>query len=958
MKRIATLLPAALLATLAAAQGALHVKETKLSNGLTVWINEDHTQPKVIGAVVVKAGAKDCPGTGIAHYFEHILFKGTDKIGTTDYAAEKPWLDSIAARYDALAAEKDALRRQDIQRDINRLSQKAGEYAIPNEFNNLISRFGGTGLNAFTSFDETVFINTFTPQYVAQWAELNSERLVSPVFRLFQGELETVYEEKNMYSDNMLAGALEAVQARVFAGTPYASPILGTTESLKNPRLSEMKDFYDKYYVAGNMGLMLCGDVSADSVVPLLERTFGRIRPGEAPPSAPFAPEEFRPGDELKVKLPIPVVKAEGFLYRAPTDRDADNAAFELAVALLSNDAETGLLDSLANDYRLMMAIADKVDAFKELGLAGVGYVPNLPFGTKRKARKRCLEQVERIKEGGFSDAALEALKTEKLRQAERSFEDLEQRAYLMVGAFSHGCPWDYVLQKRDRIKAATRADVMAAARKYFDTERRLRLVKKFGKYPKEKVAQPGYVPVTPKHPGAKSAYAEALERMPVAESAPELVDFGRDATTVRLNGLATLYAVDNLLNDIFELQLIYHKGTLADPKLAAVAEYVLSIGTDSLSKQALGRELQAIGAAVDVKAGKTAFTITLSGFDDKLQPALRLLRQLMDQTKPSRKMFRNLVSMEKIADKAFLQEPASIATAICEMLAYGQASAYLNRLTPSGLKAMDGGQLVDLFRQVQENELSIVYSGRLAPAEVEATLRRHVPIERVERPQADASRRLRACPEPAVYLFDFPEARQTVVGAYLQLPAAPDSATRARQRLWSEYFGGGMSSLLFQDIREFRSLAYYAYGQLLPAPHRHPDWPTGYVALLGTQSDKAMSALGVLDSLFRAMPLREGNIAAAKRGIMNSVHNDRPAFRDMGRTIALWRASGYGDDPRRPLTECLPAMGTADVEAYYSGSVKPMSRAIIIVGDKRKLDMGRLKAYGRVVELKREEFF
>ena len=119
---------------------ALEVKELTLSNGMSVWLNEDHSQPKVFGAVVVNAGAKDCPNTGIAHYFEHIMFKGTDEIGTIDYQAEKPWLDSISACYDKLSATKDPTQREAIQKDINRLSQIAGEYAIPNEFNRLISK--------------------------------------------------------------------------------------------------------------------------------------------------------------------------------------------------------------------------------------------------------------------------------------------------------------------------------------------------------------------------------------------------------------------------------------------------------------------------------------------------------------------------------------------------------------------------------------------------------------------------------------------------------------------------------------------------------------------------------------------------------------------------------------------------------------------------------------------------
>ena len=224
MKKILLVALAALffVPVVAQEQSVLQVKEAKLSNGMTVWLNEDHSQPKVYGAVVVKAGAKDCPNTGIAHYFEHILFKGTEEMGTVDYQAEKPWLDSISAKYDQLAATKDEAQRLLIQKDISRLSQKASEYAIPNEFNRLISKYGGSELNAGTSWDFTFYHNIFTPQYMAQWCWLNSDRLINPVFRLFQGELETVYEEKNMYSDDMMSMATERVLAELFQDQPYA----------------------------------------------------------------------------------------------------------------------------------------------------------------------------------------------------------------------------------------------------------------------------------------------------------------------------------------------------------------------------------------------------------------------------------------------------------------------------------------------------------------------------------------------------------------------------------------------------------------------------------------------------------------------------------------------------------------------------------------------------------------
>ncbi|MBQ6208404.1 MAG: insulinase family protein, partial [Prevotella sp.] len=239
MKRIITSMSALFVAINMMAQvpQELQVKELVLGNGMTVWLNEDHTQPKVFGAVVIKAGGKDSPNTGIAHYFEHIMFKGTDRLGTIDYSAEKPWLDSISAQYDLLAKTTNVESRATIQKHINELSLRAADYAIPNEFNRLISRYGGSGLNAATSYDMTYYHNSFLPQFIEQWCILNSERLIHPVFRGFQGELENVYEEKNRSADGM-GDVLETIMKTLFHDQPYAYPILGSTESLKNPRLS------------------------------------------------------------------------------------------------------------------------------------------------------------------------------------------------------------------------------------------------------------------------------------------------------------------------------------------------------------------------------------------------------------------------------------------------------------------------------------------------------------------------------------------------------------------------------------------------------------------------------------------------------------------------------------------------------------------------------------------------
>ena len=254
--------------------GPLTVKQYKLDNGLTVILNEDHSKPQIFGAVVVKAGSKNDPhdATGIAHYFEHIMFKGTDQIGTLNYPAEKVFLDSIVMMYDQLYLTKEEKARHEIQMKINQLSLKASEFAIPNEVDVLLRDIGSSGLNAYTSLEQTVYHNSFPSNQIGKWMDIYSERFRNPVFRLFQSELETVYEEKNMYADNPMSMMFENLLKTFYKKHPYGQQTtIGTIEHLKNPRLSKMMEYFNTYYVANNMALVLCGDFDTEKVIPLIQ---------------------------------------------------------------------------------------------------------------------------------------------------------------------------------------------------------------------------------------------------------------------------------------------------------------------------------------------------------------------------------------------------------------------------------------------------------------------------------------------------------------------------------------------------------------------------------------------------------------------------------------------------------------------------------------------------------------
>lgn len=939
------------------AQTTTAVRELTLSNGLTVWLNEDHSQPTVYGAVVVKAGAKDCPNTGIAHYFEHLLFKGTDKIGTTDYAAEKVWLDSISAQYDLLAATTDSRRRADIQRHINDLSVKAAAYAIPNEFENLITTYGGTGLNAYTSFDETVYHNAFVPQYLAQWCEINSERLRSPVFRLFQGELETVYEEKNMYADQMVVQAAEAVQRHALAGTPYAYPIIGSTESLKNPRLSEMMDFYNTYYVAGNMGLVLCGDVQTDSIVPLLERTFGRIRRGQAPHAPAATLRSLRGTKGIKVKLPIPIVKAVGYAFKAPTEHSADYLPFMVATKLLYNDSGTGLLDSLSGENKVMALAAGGYD-FKDFSIYGFGAVPNLPFGTKKKAARLCWQQVERLRQGNIDPALLEAAKLETRRAMDTAMEHADSRSRLMVNAFSHGLAWASVVGRSRAIDQITPADVARVARTYFNDDS-LKITKTFGRYPKERVAQPGYKALAPANAGKQSAYAKALAGMPRAAVEPKVVNPGRDATHRQLAPLANLYTVANNINPIFNLQLVYRHGSRNDRRIAALPGYLNTVGTNRQSHRQLRRALQQLGATLSVSATAGELTVTLTGYDSHLEQAMALLSEFLTGPERNEKKYREMVKRVRLEEKSFAKDNNNLATAALAMAAMGEQSAYLRRMSARELRRMDGADMAQLFGQVQQHQLDVVYSGTAAAAEVARLVSRHVPLDRVQTPWHYAERMLQPSSEPMVYLLHTPHARQTIVCTYRQTAPMTSWRDRALLNLWGNYFGSGMSSVMFQDIREFRSLAYTAHGNALRPDFRHAaNAPCGYTTRMGTQADKAMQAIEILDSLLRHMPLREANMAAARHELVNQTNNSYPTFRTLGRAVADLRLLGYGAAPEQQVLQQLPSLQLDDVNRFYQTHLQHRPYVTIVVGNKRSLDPSRLNKWGKVVELRTQDVY
>ena len=936
---------------------ALKVKEYRLENGLTVWLNEDHSQPKVFGAVVVKAGAKDCPDTGIAHYFEHMMFKGTDRIGTLDYESEKVLLDSIAMKYDELAMTEDTAARARLQKEINELSIRSSEYVIPNEFNRLINRFGGSGLNAATSYDATIYFNTFSPQYMVQWAEINSERLINPVFRLFQSELETVYEEKNMYGDFIGGQVMDTLMARYFGPHPYAYPIIGSTKNLKNPRLTEMHKFFEDYYVASNMALILSGDFDAQQVMPILEKAFSRIRSGNAPKQEKVMLPPFNGRETMKVKFPIPFIKAMGLGFRGVSANHEDQVALNIAVNLLNNANGTGYLDKLMVEHKLMGALAIN-ESMNEAGILAVAIMPKLLIQSYSSAEKMVWDEINRVKNGDFSDEMFNSLKLEQKRQYASSLENIDSRATIMMNLFSQGKSWNDYLNEVARIESITKEDVVRVAQKYFSNNY-LCVTKSTGKYPKDTLPKPAFSPVVPRNADASSSYAKQLEKIPEQQVAPRIIDFEKDVKTSKLTPLVTLYTTPNPLNDIFTLNISYGIGALEQPELMQLTNYLQLLGTESLSFEQFRSRLQSIGSTLAFDVTPDAFVMKVTGFDNHIDETMELVGDFIRHAKADDKKLRQIVDDAKVSEKAFFKSGDNVASALLEQVKYGDQSRYLRKLSLSQIKKLKGKDMLAIYDKVRSVQCDLHYCGTLPVEKVIGTIRQHLPLERTTvASNSPYYRELKQYDRPTVFFIDMPDMAQSIVYGYVKGDPVDDKASRHASQLFSVYFGGDMSSLMFQEIREFRSFAYRTSGRYQLPNHAHKGTAGSFTAMLSTQSDKTLDALGVLDSLIREMPLKPERMEAVKQTLVNRINNDYPPFRNLSEKVASARMEGFDRDPAEEFLRDIATMDMQDISRFYQEQISGRPVVYVITGNRKHIDMKKLAEYGTIIKVKKKGIY
>lgn len=933
----------------------MKIKEFKLQNGLTVVLNEDHSKKEVFGLVLCKAGAKnDADGaTGMAHYQEHMLFKGTTSLGTSNWEKEKPHIDRIIELYDQLGETTNDSVRLSIQKQINQESIAAGKYSILNETSNLINRIGGTNLNAGTGWDQTVFYNSFPPNQLERWLSLYSHRFEKPVFRAFQSELETVYEEKNMYSDNFITAIFDKFNNSFYKNHPYGQhTIIGTTEDLKNPSLTKMYDFFNTYYVPNNMALVLVGDFDSAKAEPMIKKYFSNWKYKELPESKTYPEEPFNGREEVKVKMSP--IKMETIGFRSTPKGHIDELPLELFNMLLSNDKETGAFDKLAQEGKIMAAQNISMH-LADYGSEIILVVPNLFFQSISKAEKIVLDELYRVRDGDFDTLELNDAKLELSLNYKLSLESFENRGNLIADHLVQGKNIQTMDSYVDQLTHISREDVIKVAQKYYG-KNYLAFISKRGFPKNEVISKPQYEPIVTDTKNI-SSYAQQFDSIKETPISINFVDLNKDIESKDFNSRSILYKTYNPLNDIFSLEIQYKVGNQVNNKYDLVSQLMNVSSVESMTLAQLQSEFAHIGCNYSFSCDADMVTVSISGKDQDLDHCISLLSKLMKDPILNKKQL-NITKKAIKSDRKMERENSSdVSGALLSYVLFNEKSDNLNRISRKELRRFKMTDFKQLWQEITSYECSVHYVGNLPLDTVYTSIdsRLHYSSNEPKQMNSVVKRKFQTITENVVYFVNREDALQSTI-YFVQNGAKYNSKIMPYCEAFNAYFGDGFSSIVLQEIREYRSLAYSAFAQYIQLPDTTMN--DLFIGMVGTQSDKTLEAVEVFHHLVDTMPQKPERMDYIAPYLTQKCITSRPGFRALSQTIESWKKLGYSHDPNKELFTVSKELSFDDIYELYQSYVQSKPMATIIVGNEDNIDMKTLERYGKVVRIKEKTLY
>ncbi len=919
-----------------------------LKNGLKVYLTVYKDAPRIQTAIAVRTGSKNDPSdnTGMSHYLEHMMFKGSDEFGTKDFTKEKVFLDQIEYKFEVYKKTTDTLQRKKIYHEIDSLSGVASTYAIANEYDKLLSVIGAKGTNAFTSFEETVYINDIPSNKISQWLKIEKERFQDPIFRLFHTELETVYEEKNMSLDNDDDKVFEDLFSGLFPTNTYGTQTtIGTVEHLKNPSLTSLRNYFAARYVPNNMAIVLSGDFNPDEVINLVDATFGQL---VSKPVTAYVPAIEAPITQPIVKEVVgPDAESVTIGYRLGGAATKDADLLTLCNMVLSN-SNAGLMDLNLNQAQKVLEASAFSYVLKD-------YSVNIFSGKAKEGQSLeevkdlIMAQIELVRKGEFPDWLLPAIIND-LRLAEiKKYEGNFGRTMDLVDEFVKELPHAEVVKNINRLSKITKKDIIDFANKNYGNN--YVIVYKRNGQAKEtkKVVKPQITPVTMNR-DEESAFLKNIVAEPSQEIKPVFIDYSKDIKQFSFkNDIPVLYKA-NTENKTFSLYYFFEMGTNSNRELGIALDYLKYLGTSKYSPKEIQEEFYKMGCSFNVNSSDVEVWISLNGLSEFMPSAMSLFEKLLADAQPNDAALKNLVAdIKKRRNDDKLSKQSILWAAMYNYGVYGEKSPYTNVLSSQELETLQAGDLINLIKGLTGFQHKILYYGPENVTNLTAVLNKEHHTPAVLKPVPEAKKfEQKATDASKVYTVDYDMKQAEII--MLSKSDGYNKEMVPVVRLFNEYFGGSMNSIVFQEIRESKGLAYSAY-----AGYRTPVQPYQNYYLfsyIGTQMDKLPEAMKAMMGLFNNMPESEKAFNSSKEAIINKIRTERITKAQVLFNYLNARKFGLTYDIRKDVYNKVPKMKFADLKTFQETYIKSKNFTIMVLGKKSEMDRNTLSSYGPVQDL------
>lgn len=926
-----------------------------LKNGLTVILSVNKKEPRIQTLIGVRTGSNNDPSdhTGLAHYLEHLLFKGTDKFGTLDWAKEKVYLDQVEALYDTYNKTTDAAARKQIYHQIDSVSGIAAKYAIANEYDGMMSAMGAQGTNAHTWVEETVYEEDIPSNAIDKYLTVQAERFRQPIFRLFHTELEAVYEEKNRGLDNDARKMYETMLATLFPTHNYGQQsTIGTVEHLKNPSLKAIRNFYNTYYVPNNMALVMAGDFDPDYVIKKVDDQFAYMQtkqleeyhgPKEAPIAAPIVKEVFGPDAE-----------SVNIAFRVPGAKDVKSLLLETVLSKILSNGKAGLMDLNLNKQQKVLGAGASALIWKDYSV--VSLTGKAKQGqTLEEVKDLLLGQLEILKKGDFDETLVKAIVNNNKLAELQGLDNNGNRASSIMDAFikNRGENWLSDVAFSDEMAKITKQDIVAFANEYFNNNYALLYKRKGEDKNIEKVEKPAITPVAVNR-DAKSPYLQAIAAMPATPVKPQWLDYNKDMQKSKIGPAEVLY-VQNKDNSLFRLYYRFDMGSWNNKKLPLAGSYLQFLGTDKYTAEQISKEFYNIACSFVISSGSEFTSVAISGLQENFDKAVQLFEHLLKNCKPDEAALTALKGrLLKTRTDSKLNKGA-IMSGLRQYATYGSKNPFNFQLSKDEVNALTSAELVNILHELPSYNHRVIYYGPQSLSAATAALKKvhQLPASFKATPAAEKFEQVDQSKNQVLFA-DYDMVQAEVAWLRNTDKYNPDHA--ALISLFNAYYGGGMGSIVFQTIRESKALAYSTYAFYAP-PTKKEDryFITAYV---GSQADKMNEAIVGMNELLDELPNSAKVLETARESIRQDIETQRITQDGIIFNYLASEKLGLKNDNRKQVYDQINKLNFSDVKKFHDTYLSHKPYTYTILASEKKISENDLKKYGDVKKLSLEEIF